>query len=315
MELGGVVAAAASLCGVLYAMGIGGDRILTREGKDRIADWLRRRDPGRSVNQWADTFASLFDRVFGSRHLSFNCFMRCSVASVASVLLLALFWFLTIPEHTELGFEMDSTLRLPTWASIAVEFRIETHLGDRILRYPLLTMLLYLFIVNLIPDYLSLLQTRAAIRFLQRSSSAIRTVLVLVADVIATAAIYFFAIFPMMWISLSITGREEPDVVAMAVRNFWQGASLLFGNDWAFQTQQGVYLYSSYFTSVGLWLYAVSGWLMRLAHGVDSLRELAAQYLNLDDHPLTCLASCMIVVVVVGSGLYLVVSLVLSDAA
>src|SRR5947209_6911366 len=65
---------------------------LTSEQTNReIARWLRVKHfetgivAGEAVN-WPDTFASVFDRVFGERHLTWRCFFLSAVASYALVI-------------------------------------------------------------------------------------------------------------------------------------------------------------------------------------------------------------------------------------
>ena len=54
---------------------------LNEDTKLEIAIWLVGVRVGPAVEAWPATFARVFDRVFGSKHLSFKCFFRSTVAS------------------------------------------------------------------------------------------------------------------------------------------------------------------------------------------------------------------------------------------
>ena len=57
-----------------------GDR-LNEDTKLEIAVWLLdRKQLSNTFLNWPDTFAKVFDRVFGSRHISWACFLRAVAA-------------------------------------------------------------------------------------------------------------------------------------------------------------------------------------------------------------------------------------------
>jgi hypothetical protein len=58
---------------------------LTDDTKLEIAVWLLGVKVGQKVEPWPDTFAKVFDRVFGTKHLSWKCFLRSCVASYCAV--------------------------------------------------------------------------------------------------------------------------------------------------------------------------------------------------------------------------------------
>ena len=118
-----------------------GDR-LNEDTKLEIAVWLLGVEVGKRVEPWPDTFAKLFDRVFGKRHLSWTCFYRSCLASysVFAVVMTSL-----IVSQRKNG--------LPTLDNI------------------LLFMLLGL-IGNVVPDYFSLLESRLCLNWMKHTRKA-----------------------------------------------------------------------------------------------------------------------------------------------
>lgn len=86
------VASWASVTGGVWALFDRAETVATEEAKQAVARWLRNLDPAGPLEWWPATFAAVFDRVFGARHLSWRCFGRSCVASVASVAILTGLW-------------------------------------------------------------------------------------------------------------------------------------------------------------------------------------------------------------------------------
>src|SRR4051794_10741672 len=69
-----------------------GDALNEKTNKE-IARWLRMKHletgivAGEAVN-WPDTFAKVFDRVFGEKHLSWKCFGRSCIATFVSLVII-----------------------------------------------------------------------------------------------------------------------------------------------------------------------------------------------------------------------------------
>jgi hypothetical protein len=61
--------------------------VLSDQTKLEIAVWLLGVKAGRKVEPGPDTFAKVFDRVFGPKHLSWKCFGRSCLGSYAIAIL------------------------------------------------------------------------------------------------------------------------------------------------------------------------------------------------------------------------------------
>ena len=202
------------------------ERTLSDDVRANVVGWLRATDSTREAfRSIPDQFALMFDRVFGEKHLSWKCFLRSSLASIVSVVVVGSL-------------------------TGANQFLTEV-LGGSLVGWVFVVPLSAL--VNTVPDYLSLLESRWAIKLAQRSGRLLR---VLTLDLFLTAMIssllvsaVFFALlgsFPSI-----LTG--SPLVTIMLL----------------------VMFLSAFFTSVWLWLYIAATLLaltlVRMSDGVGFL--------------------------------------------
>lgn len=88
----GQIAAGGLLAGIVWKFFERVEAVLTDQTKHEIARWLRVKSFEAGLvfghsSTWQLTFCNMFDRVFGRRHLSWACFWRSVVASLASCIL------------------------------------------------------------------------------------------------------------------------------------------------------------------------------------------------------------------------------------
>jgi|ERR1017187_6238750 hypothetical protein len=84
----GVLVAGGVLAGIVWKFFERVEAVLTDQTKLEIARWLRVKnlETGIVADEtvgWPETFAKVFDRVFGSSPLSWRCFYRSAIASIA----------------------------------------------------------------------------------------------------------------------------------------------------------------------------------------------------------------------------------------
>ncbi|MEM9320922.1 MAG: tetratricopeptide repeat protein [Pseudomonadota bacterium] len=190
--------------------------ILNKDRKDSIALWLM---GAQSEENWAKSFTALFDAVFGENHLSLKCFLRSAIASLLAVVLI---W------------------ALMGWGG-TYEARLEG--GDDLIR--LLSLAL---IINIIADYVSLLETRWLLGWLSTRRPFGIQILALIADILISAAIIWIAIW-----GITTALRIENDTLAETLGVF-SPFSILF--------------YSTFLTSLWSWAFIASTWTLRLVAGL-----------------------------------------------
>ena len=141
--------------------------ILSDSFKFKIALGLVSVKPSRQAENLPSTFVTLFDRVFGSKHLSLRCFVRSSLASYIAVAFSAtLGWLLR--GYPELFIGRDHVNMTQNVVSTAV---------------------LYSLFLNIFPDYLSLLQTRWLLSVMRGTRSTARLVLLVLLNFYLTVTI------------------------------------------------------------------------------------------------------------------------------
>src|ERR1700726_996139 len=83
----GRLAAGTVLAGIVWKFFERVEAVLTDQTKFEIAVWLVGVKVGQRAEPRPDTFARMFDRVFGTRHLSPRCFARSCAASMCALVL------------------------------------------------------------------------------------------------------------------------------------------------------------------------------------------------------------------------------------
>lgn len=230
--------------------------------RDDIALHLLEAEPPNQIEGWQKTFPGVFDAVFGERHVSWGCFWKSSLASSVFAFTLTMIYLVREGGPLELHF-------------VAV----------------------YLVVLNFIPDYVSLLQTRYLLKAVARNPSALVLLSLLLADVILTGLIFLLWVPPVTELVGFVIETGEP--LAQAARDVslpdrlreyyfdWPDDFLVEALSLSGQNSLGIFLWTTYFTSVWLWLYALSVLIVRtmtrLSRGAAFLRD----HLNIEEKPLS----------------------------
>jgi len=183
------------------------------EFKSKLTHWLN----GTYEDTWTAQFGRLFDTVFGEKHFSWKRLYRSAVASVLSVIFLYVLFAHILGVMGERSFGA-----IPFWQVLL--------LGAAI---------------NIIPDYLSLIETRWLLRRFERVRSFPLQIVLLLVDLVFTAAIIFGAIN--LYALIFVDGRPPSWVELVAL---FSPLAILF--------------YSTFLTSIWAWLYCLSTWFIRL---------------------------------------------------
>ena len=210
---------AAGLAGAMVALTAFASSILAQDRKDSVALWLM---GAQSEENWAKSFVALFDAVFGENHLSSRCMIRSVIASLVAVFVI---WLL-------MGIGDAYSLRL----------QADLALGE---------VLIYALAINLIADYLSLLETRWLLGWLAKPRHFVVHLLVLIADVLVSGAIVWLAI------------------VAFIASPFYSGEAESFAEILGVFSIFSVLFYSTFVTSLWCWAFIGSTWLLRAFTHLD----------------------------------------------
>ena len=275
--------------------------------KSAWSRWIKRvMDPTSHIGRWPMLFADLFDnllkvrprRLGARRWISLPNLGRSCFSSLLTVVFITTIWLTFLPD-LQIKFESSAGYILPFYVSIGGHhFDIEY-------------LLLVTVLINLIPDYISLIETRYVIMRMGRAHSVLGLITWLFADAIATMLIAFgvfiFAV-PIAWAAFGSYGLNAgPFDVGLAAKVFYaEGLPMILGST-SGDAVFGIFIYSTFFTSIWVWLFIISGGIARLfyvfakAFRVANLAFYLEEYLI--DHPVRAMG----VISIVGFSTFLVI--------
>jgi hypothetical protein len=235
-------------------------------GKQAVSRWLHNVDPEASVATWPTLFGRIFDSVFGERHLSWQCFRRSCVASFLATGLLLIIW---------------ATWRPLEWVHLY---------NNKSFVWIFSLWILGTLLLNMPADYISLLKTRYIIRLMSSATSAAWVIVLLALDILATVAIWTIGSATPVALA-SLTGSGHPLRTVPGETFIFLRDAVVFSRPLNLPPgfAAGIWLYSAFFTSVWVWLYAASSGALKLGHylglGLTSLRF----FLDIEDKPIRSL--------------------------
>lgn len=257
--------------GAVLALFWKSEEVASPAAKTAIANWLRGLDLGEALERWPTAFIHIFDRLFGERHFSLACFLRSCIASIISVVLMA-FVFVSLRGYEAIFaglFSKDSLAEV-------IEIFLLLALG-----------------VNLLVDYVSLLETRYLLNIIARQKSALITAALLLLDLVLTIGIYFVfgVVILTAWEALFADGEMLAKLLTEPggwLKEWFEVLVELFKFE-GWIGKYGTCLYSTFFTSLWLWLFVAARWLVRLAVPLKAGLKLGKWFLDIEGHPLRSL--------------------------
>lgn len=273
-----------AIVGFVVTLFVLGDRLLGRDRRRELGGWLIDDLPADArVDSLPKAFIEWFDRMFRSRavrvlgvELHLPSFWRSALASFLALVAAFVVW-------------------LANKGGLSDPPTDDTNLSLLLLLYGGATI-----VTNIIPDYLSLVESRFVLGKMSETRGVLGKLGWLVVDVIATSAIVFL----FLWASGALLLPLVPDQSLYAVGcltsetfDFWRMVDIAIAG-LTFSTPPGtlnydvsaIYIYSSFFTSFWVWLYLGSGLLVRLAQLIPGLREFLRRACRVHDYPLRVLA-------------------------
>ncbi len=240
------------------------DGRLDPTAKKAIGHWLQNAKPEERFARWPSQFVAVFDRIFGSNHLTWRCFL---VSAAVSLILgtLCFVAFVSLAYEPPVGEPADSSMDY-----IGVFLAIVVALAS----------------VNVLADYVSLLETRLILDIITKQPGS-STSFILFFDLLATIFIF----------SLCLVGAWFMS----------EGAGILYADNyssvWMTVTLPAVLQYfwpalliTTYFTSVWLWLYVIVGLGIKMLVRTGVWARVAKKkmgvrrFFDLDLYPLTAMA-------------------------
>lgn len=260
MELPPILAIIGSyfaMAGGVWALFDRADKAIKEETKIAVSLWLIESNPTAGNSKWPGQFITIFDSVFGEKHGSWRCFFRSCVASfIAITILLLVYLGIRGPE----GF---------------ISFGGQSDWYNKLL-------IIYIVgaILNLLPDYVSLLETRYILKWMSRSHSFLKIFGLLCLDLVVSSLLFIGGY--VLIISLQKPPYEAISVVMEQIIRGLSFSGVVDGD-------VGIFFYSTFFTSVWIWLYGLSGLFIKVTNKMGKALNWLKNILDFENKPLPSL--------------------------
>jgi hypothetical protein len=269
-----------AVCGGIMGLFREGEKVMSAESRAAVSDWLLQENFAARHSNWPGTFVALFDALFTKEHLSWTCFRRSAFTSVLVVTVLfagfAAFGLITLPST------------LADFAEIALLLGIPVAL-------------------NIVIDYVSLFETRWVLGQMSATDHSTEHVGYLGVDLILTG---LCVILPVS--VLQIFGLGVMTEFSVWTAAFWYQLGSAFVNMmelFVTITAEGlgeiprvmsVMLFSTMFTSVWVWLYAVAGGVLRIFRPVLESLDWVRRHLDVEARPLHAMGMLLALLISLG---------------
>ena len=253
--------ASVSSFGVVLAFFWKLEDLASPRAKKDIANWLMRVDVPGVASHWPNHFALLFDTIFGKMHLSWRCFARSCLASVFAVGVMIVVWYRLNPDAVEIFtgiYGLSASVALIT--ALAV-------------------------ILNVLPDYFSLLESRFVIDLMKDCKKAICFVSLIFLDICLTVAIFMLSLVSLViFVNVIILGEsiQHYDVNYFS-KELRKLTSMENTRD---EPAFGIFFYSTFFTSFWVWIYAAAVGTARFLNASANVIRLLKWFLDIEGHPI-----------------------------
>jgi|GEM_PF-2558292 len=228
-----------------------------------ISAWIQNLDMPGDINNWPKTFVAWFDSVFGTDKYSMKFFLKSGLTSLLASLFMFTLWLVLRPEE-----------------SVLLHFT-KNHA---------LIMALYFFVFNLIPDYLSLIETRVILKFMAKTPSMLRHMFLLLVDFGIT---FFITLFIPVYIRNLYGGSYSYYFTSSLPLSVLDGVGFGMPD----LPLQSIFFYTSFFTSVWVWFYSLAGIIIKLLARIESVFDRIKSWFIIDERPVTFLAYIAILLV------------------
>jgi hypothetical protein len=255
--------------------------------KRSVSKWLQNIKLTQDSPRWPGVFAQLFDRVFTEHHLSWKCFVRSCIASIAAVLVMTAVYIIVSRVPLMGGSEQTGGLHLMV-----------------------VGMLLYAVLFNFVADYISLLESRYIIGKMSKTQSGRQWFILLFVDIILTAAIFIVTGCLIFSLITLIQGRIPNLIRWLSLIGY--GLTLNIMSEDSSLGLMGIFFYSTFFTSAWVWGYAISGFLIKAISRTRRGLQFLLKNLDIEHKPFKSMGFILIVAISAG---YLVGAVVLLTQA
>jgi hypothetical protein len=238
------------------------ERFAKEEERGIYRRWLRQPSLGKGIMpSWPRAFLILFDRIFGKRHFSWKCIRNSFLTSLIFVT------FIFLLKLIIFNLDIEGTFRNKSVRAIAAFFILPI--------FP-----------NFIVDYIALMKSRFVIHKLSKyyPKGTILNVLIIPIDLFINFMISSLAFVVLFYIADFFVGgsgsvhnfliyddHDPKNIVILGQGKIQIHRGLLetYLDVVANQDALGTFFYATFFTSLWIWLFALSGFVIRQLRRID----------------------------------------------
>lgn len=244
--------------------------VISNTLKEAISDLVLGRRSIKEFDHWLLVVTTFFEIWFGKRHISLRCVVYSCITSLCS-----LFLFVTIHVLLNLNFIVENIQILKS------SF------------YAILLLLSFGALMNLVPDYISLLETRLILEKINASRCSISKILFyLIFDFVLTSLIFwiYFILIVASFVILFTNNRSILDAFYIGIPRW---ASIVdaynFNQDRDSGINIGVFLYTTCVTSIWIWIFISLSAVVLVLKKIDAIRRPFELFLNFRGEPVKSL--------------------------
>lgn len=240
------------------------DSVIKTETKKEISNWLLNKEEVINMAKFSIIFSKVFDSIFGEKHFSFKCFGKSSLIST-SVVILLLLWGLFFVTGID---------------NVVID-------EERFLELIFLT-----FFINNIGDYISLLETRYLLKFME-NKSIITQLLIIFFDLFLTTCICYVGInFTLITLSLIFLSHIE----------FWSPNQFILDLYYRFLMEEKdstlfIWIGTTYLTSIWSILFFFSSLIIKGFNFANKILRYFGNFFDLIKNPIRSLGFVTMILV------------------
>ena len=240
--------------------------VLNAESKKAISQWLLCLWTLKTLNNWTSNFIIIFDGIFGNNNKFYKIigeehisFLRSSIASYISIFTVTLYWSVF---HFQESFFLNGSFSFSEVLDIIAGVAI------------------FGTVFNLIPDYISLVETRYILQLMDKYKSIATTLILLVLDFVITGLIFTLFFFIIAYLNHDNIYSAIGDIPKLF--NFQK-------ND----PSPTIFFYSTYFSSIWIYLYLISSFLYKF---LKTLKVKFILKLDIENKPLKSIGFISVII-------------------
>ncbi len=271
------------------------------ETKTAAALWLLNFGDSKDLPSWPSQFVALFDKIFTKNHWSWKCFRRSAIVSIV-ILLIGWLLFLTLfPESGKRSFEV-----------------MDYMLNEKMYFNFVFGAISFVLLFCIIPDYFSLLETRWILKLASKTRNFFVHVMLIIFDILLSFGILalfaFLAFISLQVVFLKTSSVENVSYILLftidrTIFYFFDTTiffmpssypSFIRSSDLGTLDSSLVLVVTTFFTSIWLYLYIVSGLILKLISISNTGFKFLQNNLDIEEKPFRSMGFIVMILISIG---------------